>query len=143
MAIRHAEAVWEGNLKEGSGKFNVKSGAVRDAAYTYASRFEEGKGTNPEELVGAALAGCFSMFLASLLANNNYNPERVHTTATVTLERDETGPKITSIELECEAEVPDIQDEQFQQYARQAKNNCPISRALAGVKEITLNAQLA
>ncbi|MGW8318467.1 MAG: OsmC family protein [Candidatus Promineifilaceae bacterium] len=140
MAIRKAEAVWQGTLKEGAGTMSLGSGAY-EGAYTYASRFEEAPGSNPEELVGAALAGCFSMFLAAQLTNAGYPPIRIHTSATVHLGRDDSGPKITKIELDTEAQVGEIDAEEFLHVAQVSKNGCPVSRALAGT-DIELQAKL-
>ena len=139
MAIRSAEAVWKGSLKEGTGSMKMASGAY-EGAYSFSSRFEEGDGTNPEELVGAAHAGCYSMFLSALLSAD-YKPERIETTATVTLERDDVGPKITSIALSTEAKVPGVSEEKFQELVQSAKEKCPISRLYAGT-EISVNAKL-
>ena len=141
MAIQKAEATWNGTLREGGGKLKVGSG-VFEVPYTFKNRFEGEPGANPEELVGAAHAGCFSMFLSSLLTGAGFPPTRIHTTATVHLGRDETGPVITKIELNTEAEVPEVGAETFQELAAKAKANCPISRALGAVGEITLNATL-
>lgn len=138
MPVRKSEAVWQGTLKEGSGRMRLASG-LYEGPYTFSSRFEEGAGTNPEELVGAAHAGCFSMFLASLLGDAGYPAESVHTTASVHLGA---GPTITRIELECRATVPGVDDAQFQELAAQAKAGCPVSKALAAVPEITLDAKL-
>jgi lipoyl-dependent peroxiredoxin len=138
MAVRTSEATWKGTLREGSGTMKLASGAY-EGDYTYASRFEEGKGTNPEELIGAAHAGCFSMFLSGLLTKAEFPPTSVHTTATVHLGA---GPTITKIELVTEAEVPGIDDNQFAELANQAKAGCPVSKALAAVEEITLDAKL-
>lgn len=138
MPVRKSEATWKGTLKEGNGTMKLASGRY-EGPYTYASRFEEASGTNPEELVGAAHAGCFSMFLASLLANNGYTPTRVHTVAAVHLGA---GPTITKIELDCQAEVPGVDAAKFAELAAQAKANCPVSKALAAVPEVTLNATL-
>ena len=137
MAIRTSSAEWKGSLKEGSGTMKLASGAF-EGPYTYSSRFEEGPGTNPEELVGAAHAGCFSMFLASLLSNAGFVPARINTTATVHLRA---GPTIALIELKTEAEVPNIGEAAFLEHAEAAKKNCPVSKALAAV-ETTLNAKL-
>jgi osmotically inducible protein OsmC len=137
MAIRSSSAEWKGTLKEGSGTMRVGSGAY-DGPYTYASRFESGPGTNPEELVGAAHAGCFSMFLAALLTNAGYKPTRVATTATVHLGA---GPTITLIELTTQAEVPGVSETEFQEHAEAAMKGCPVSKALAG-PEIKLHAEL-
>jgi osmotically inducible protein OsmC len=111
-----------------------------EGPYTFSSRFEEGAGTNPEELVGAAHAGCFSMFLAALLTDKGYAPERVRTTAAVHLGA---GPTITKIVLFCEATVPGVAESEFQGLAAQAKAECPVSKALAAVPEIVLNAELS
>jgi len=137
MAIRSSSAEWKGTLKEGAGTMRVGSGAY-EGPYTHASRFESGPGTNPEELIGAALAGCFSMFLASLLTNAGYPPVRVATTARVHLGA---GPTITLIELTTQAEVPGISEADFQEHAEAAKMRCPVSKALAG-PEIKLQAEL-
>jgi lipoyl-dependent peroxiredoxin len=136
MAVRASSAEWKGTLKEGAGTMKVGSGAY-EGPYTYASRFETGPGTNPEELVGAAHAGCYSMFLAALLSNKGFVPI-VRTTATVHLEA---GPTITLIELHTEAEVPGIDEATFQELAEAAKKGCPVSKALTG-PEIKLNAKL-
>lgn len=138
MAVRHAEAVWQGTLREGSGTLKVDSGAL-DAPYNYVSRFEEGEYTNPEELIGAAHAGCYAMFLSAVLTRNNHPPTSIQTRATVHLEG---GPTITKIELDVEGDVPGVSAEDFQQYAEEAKANCPVSKALSGGPEIVLNAKL-
>jgi len=140
MATRTAEAEWKGNLREGRGTMKLGSSAF-EGAYTFASRFEEGKGTNPEELVGAAHAGCFSMALAAGLAAAGYGPERIHTRAKVTIEKVGEGFAITKSELYTEAEVPGIDNAAFQQQAAAAKEGCPVSKALAGT-QITLDAKL-
>jgi lipoyl-dependent peroxiredoxin len=137
MAIRNAEAIWTGTLKEGKGTFKLGSG-VFESDYTWAARFEDAPGTNPEELIGAAHAACYSMFLSALLTKAGYTPTRIHTTAKVHLEA---GPTITLIELETHAEVPGLDEKTFQEQAQAAKKNCPVSKALASV-EIRLNAQL-
>ena len=138
MATQKATARWDGTLKEGSGV--MKYGDV-EGPFTYASRFEDGKGTNPEELVGAAHSGCFSMYLSAILGADDYKPKSLRTTASVHL-GDEDGPKITRIDLDCEAEVPGIDEDAFAEYARKAKQGCPISRLFAGT-EIRLSAKLA
>jgi osmotically inducible protein OsmC len=140
MATRNASAVWKGTLKEGSGTMKLGSGAF-EGAYSFASRFESGTGTNPEELIGAAEAGCFSMALSSNLAKAGHPPKQIRTQAAVSLEMIGGGPKITSIQLDCEAEVPGIDDKSFQEQAELTKKNCPVSVALAGT-EIKLNARL-
>ena len=140
MATRKASAVWNGTLKEGGGTMKLGSGAF-EGAYSFSSRFENGSGTNPEELIGAAEAGCFSMALSSNLSKAGHPPRRISTTAAVNLEMIGGGPKITSIQLECEAEVAGIDDKMFQEQADLTKRNCPVSVALAGT-EIKLNARL-
>ena len=137
MAVRSSSAEWKGTLKEGAGTMKVGSGAY-EGPYTYASRFESGPGTNPEELIGAAHAGCFSMFLSALLSGKNFPPTSVRTTATVHLEA---GPTIALIELDTVAQVPGIDDATFQELAAEAKAKCPVSKALAG-PEIKLRAKL-
>ena len=137
MAVRTSSAEWKGTLKEGSGTMKVGSGAY-DGPYTYASRFETGPGTNPEELIGAAHAGCYSMFLSALLTKAGFTPTRIVTTATVHLTD---GPTISLIELNTEAEVPDLSDADLQTHAEAAKKGCPVSKALAG-SEIKLTAKL-
>lgn len=138
MAVRNSSAEWKGTLKEGSGTMKVGSGAY-DGPYTYASRFESGEGTNPEELIGAAHAGCYSMFLSALLTKAGFTPTRIVTTATVHLTD---GPTISLIELNTEAEVPGLSDADLQTHAEAAKKGCPVSKALAAVPEIKLNAKL-
>lgn len=137
MPVRSSEAAWSGNLRDGSGTMTIGDG-VYEGAYSFASRFQEGEGTNPEELIGAAHAGCFSMALANGLAEDGYEPERVHTVANVHLEDGE----VTRIDLDVEATVPGIDDDAFQAAAKGAKENCPISKALAAIPEITLSAKL-
>ena len=141
MPDRTGKAVWEGTLREGKGTVALGSGAF-EGAYSFASRFEEGTGTNPEELIGAAHAGCFSMALAGALARAGFNPNRIDTTANVRLSQGPEGPRISRILLETRATVPGIDDAAFQQQAEQAKQNCPVSKALTGV-EIELKAELA
>jgi osmotically inducible protein OsmC len=137
MGTHYAKAKWEGTLKEGNGKFNFTG---YDGPFNFKSRFEDGKETSPEELVGAANAGCFSMFLSALISKKDITPTSIETKATVELGQDD-GPKITSILLECEAVVPGISEEDFQALAAEAKAKCPISRLLTGT-EITLKAKL-
>ena len=140
MTVRHAEAVWEGTLRDGNGTMRVGAGGF-EGAYSFASRFEEGTGTNPEELIGSALAGCFSMALSGDLGRAGYSAERIETKARVTLERVNDQPTITKIHLETEAQVPDIDEQTFSETADGAKKGCPVSRALQAV-EITLDARL-
>jgi lipoyl-dependent peroxiredoxin len=138
MPLRKSTAEWRGSLKEGAGAMKLASG-LYEGPYTYSSRFEEGAGTNPEELIGAAHAGCFSMFLAALLGEKGYVPDRITTSASVHLG---SGPRIKKIDLDTEAVVPGITEDEFQLLAAQAKEGCPVSQALAAVPEITLNARL-
>jgi osmotically inducible protein OsmC len=131
MAVSKAEAIWEGTLKEGSGTMKVGSGFVQ-GPYTFASRFEgDAKGTNPEELIGAAHAGCFSMFLSAQLTRAGFAPKSIHTTATVHLTD---GPTISLIELVCEAEVPGVDQNTFDEKVAVSKAGCPVSKALASVE---------
>lgn len=140
MPVRKATARWEGDLKQGNGSMKFGSGAF-DGAYSFASRFEEGDGTNPEELIGAAHAGCFSMAFSLTLGKAGFAPESIETRADVHLEKQEGGFGITKIVLNTEGRVPDIEDGEFQKHAADASRNCPVSRALAGV-DIELNAKL-
>src|SRR3972149_4233326 len=133
MPIRIADAIWEGNLKDGKGRMKFGSGAF-DGAYSFSSRFEEGAGANPEELIGAALAGCFSMALAHGLAQSGYTPNQIHTTARVKIEKLEDGFKITSITLDTEAQVPGIGEQAFMEKAEITKKTCPVSKALTGTE---------
>lgn len=137
MAIRTSSAEWKGTLKEGSGTMKLGSGAWQ-GAYSHASRFESGSGTNPEELVGAAHAGCYSMFLAALLTKAGFPPKSIRTTATVHLSE---GPVINLIELKTEATVPNVTEAAFREHAEAAKKACPVSKALTG-PEVTLDAKL-
>src|SRR4030095_15262650 len=137
MSIRNASAVWNGTLKEGSGTMRLGSGAF-EGSFTFASRFEEGPGTNPEELVGAAQAGCFSMFLAAQLTEAGYPPKQIRTNAKVHLGD---GPRINLNELDTEAEDPHVDDKTFQQKVDNSKKNCPISLALTG-PELQVSARL-
>jgi lipoyl-dependent peroxiredoxin len=138
MAVRISSAEWKGTLKDGAGTMKLASGAY-EGAYTFASRFESGKGTNPEELIGAAHAGCFSMFLSALLTKAGFTPTRIATTATVHLGD---GPTINLIELETRAEVPGLSEADLQTHAEAAKKGCPVSKALAGGPEIRMRAVL-
>ncbi len=140
MTTRKAEAEWKGHLREGKGMMKVGSGAFQ-GAYSFPSRFENGTGTNPEELIGAAHAGCFSMALAAELGRSDYTPDRLHTTADVHLEKVGDGFRITRIKLATEGRVPRIDEKTFLEHAESAKRNCPVSQALTGV-EITLEAKL-
>jgi osmotically inducible protein OsmC len=140
MPKRTAEARWNGSLQEGDGTMRFGSGAY-EGAYSFQSRFEEGEGTNPEELIGAAHAGCFSMALAGELGRAGHEPESVETTATVHLDKAAEGFEITRIELETRARVPGVEGSEFDERARAAKEGCPVSKALAAV-EIGLRAEL-
>jgi osmotically inducible protein OsmC len=140
MPVRSAEAQWEGSLQEGSGTMRLGSGAF-EGRYSFTSRFEDGPGTNPEELIGAAHAGCFSMALSGALSRAGHVPTRVHTTARVHIERGDAGFSITRIDLQTEAEVPGLDEETFRREAEGAKAGCPVSKALTGT-EITLDAKL-
>ena len=137
MTVSTANAVWNGTLKEGSGTMKLGSEPAV-FPFTFASRFEDGKETNPEELIGAAQAGCFSMFLAALLGGDGYPPTSIATSATVHLEE---GPTITTIELETTAEVANIDEAAFLEYVQKAEKNCPVSKALTGV-ELRVSATL-
>jgi osmotically inducible protein OsmC len=140
MIVRHSEAEWNGNLQEGKGTIKLGSGAFQ-GPYGFRSRFENGPGTNPEELIAAAHAGCYSMALAAGLSRAGHPPTRVHTTAKVQLDKTGDGFTITRIDLETEAEVPGIDQAQFQEQAEAAKKGCPVSKALAG-PQIYLKATL-
>lgn len=145
MALkRRAMAVWNGTGLEGSGKLTSTSAVLTDTPYSFAARFqsEDGKaGTNPEELIAAAHAGCFSMALSFQLSNNGFTPTSLRTEAVITIEKGDTGFGFTGIHLELEAVIPGISDEKFQELAGAAKANCPVSKALTAVP-ITLSAKL-
>ena len=141
MATRNGSAEWRGDLRSGGGDLTVGDGVFK-GAYSFSSRFEEGEGTNPEELIAAAHAACFTMALSNILAQHGHAPEVVRTTAKVHLRQSDDGPAIQLIELETEGRVADIDQDHFAEHAEEAKQGCPVSRALAGVKEITLNARL-
>lgn len=138
---RTSDAEWKGSLKEGSGKMKLGSGAY-EGAFSFASRFESGTGTNPEELIAAAHAGCFSMALSVALGNAGITPERIHTTARVQLERDEKGFLISKIELSTEVRAPGLEAAKLNELAQKTKEGCPVSRALAAVPAMTVNAKL-
>jgi lipoyl-dependent peroxiredoxin len=140
MPIRTAEAEWHGSLIEGSGQVKLGSGAF-DGPYDWRSRSGDGPNTNPEELIGAAHAGCFSMAFSHQLAQAGHTASRIHTTARVHFEKVESGFVISRIELETEGQVPGIGADQFQQLAEAAKTGCPVSKALAAT-EISLKATL-
>ncbi len=132
MAVRNAEAFWQGSLKEGKGKLRLGSGAY-EGGYTWSSRFENGAGTNPEELIAAAHAGCYSMALSSNLGKAGFVPVDIHTTAQVKIELVDGKNRITHIRLETEAKVPEIDNDQFQVIAESVKQSCPVSVALSSV----------
>ena len=140
MPARSASAVWQGDLKSGKGTMRLGSGAF-EGQFSFASRFEEGTGTNPEELAGAAHAGCFSMAFANELSNAGFVPTRVATSAKVHLEKGEGGFAISRIDLDCEAQVPRIDNAKFQDIAAVAKKGCPISKLFTGA-QINLVAKL-
>ncbi len=140
MAIRSASAIWKGDLREGRGSVSTESGAV-DGPYTFKSRFEDGPETNPEELIGAAHAGCYSMALSNILAEAGHTPDSITTTAEVKLEMLDDGPTITSIALTTRGRVPGLDASAFLEHAEAAKVGCPVSRALGAV-DITLDAAL-
>jgi lipoyl-dependent peroxiredoxin len=142
MATRNGSAQWNGDLKEGSGKLTVGDD-VWTGDYSFASRFEDGEGTNPEELIAAAHAGCFTMALSLALGDAGHPPESINTTAKVQLRNVDGLPTIDKIDLETEASVPGVDDSAFQEAAEAAKAGCVVSRALAGVKTINLTAKLA
>lgn len=142
MATRNGSAEWRGDLKGGSGTVTVGAG-VFEGQYSFASRFEEGEGTNPEELLGAAHASCFAMALSLLLTEGGHPPDSVRARAKVQLRNVEGLPTIARIELEVEGSVPGIDEDAFRGFAEKAKAGCPVSRALAGVPEIELSARLA
>ena len=140
MPVRKSSAQWKGDLKSGSGTMKLGGGAW-EGQYSFGSRFEEGTGTNPEELIAAAHAGCFSMALSNILAGAGHEPTSVSTTAAVNLEMGDDGPSIKSIELNCEAEVPGIEAAEFHQHAEAAKSGCPVSKVLEAA-DISLKATL-
>ncbi|HLU11529.1 MAG TPA: OsmC family peroxiredoxin [Oceanobacillus sp.] len=140
MPARTAEATWSGSLQEGNGNIKLGSGAY-DGPFSFASRFESGSGTNPEEMIGAALAGCFTMQLSANLSRAGFNVERSHTNATVHLERGESGFSISKIELVNETSAPGVDEATFKEHVVKAEG-CIIARALAGVGEITVDAKL-
>lgn len=140
MPVRSSQATWNGNLQSGKGSMSVGAGRW-EGAYTFASRFESGPETNPEELIAAAHAGCFSMAFANILSKAGHEPKSVSTTAKVNLEKTEGGFSITRIDLDTRVDAPGLDEATFQQHANQAKEGCPVSRALKAV-DITLNAKL-
>jgi osmotically inducible protein OsmC len=141
MPKRKAEARWDGSLESGKGTMRMASGAY-EGPYSFQSRFEEGDGTNPEELIAAAHAGCFSMAFSAELGRAGHEVESVETNATVHLDKIEDGFEIARVELDSRARVPGIDEEEFQQIAEGAKKGCPVSKALRGVGSIELKAAL-
>ena len=141
MATRNASAQWQGNLKEGDGRMAVGSGAF-EGPFTFESRFEEGGGTNPEELIGAAEAGCFTMQLAATLSEAGHTVESVHTDAKVHIRNIDGNPTISQIDLVTRGRVPGLDDATFKQTAEETREICIISRALTGVADITVDAEL-
>ena len=137
---RSASAVWSGGLKDGGGSISTQSGALKDHPYGFGSRFENGKGTNPEELIGAAHSGCFTMALSLILEKAGFKAERMETKAVVTLEQQGEGFAIPAIALTLRAKIPNIDNAKFQELAATAKANCPVSKLFKA--EITLDAQL-
>ena len=140
MPVRNANATWNGSLKEGQGNVKLGSGAF-EGKYSFTSRFESGAGTNPEELLGAAHAACYSMALSAGLGKVGFNPQTVHTTAEVSIEKVGEGFKITRIRLRSEAKVPGIDARKFKEIADQTKSGCPVSQALSATP-IELEAKL-
>ena len=140
MITRKSEAEWKGDLMSGTGSVKLGSGAF-SGPYGFRSRFESGPGTNPEELIAAAHAGCFSMALSAEMSSQGHAPTRIHTSASVILDKVAEGFAITHINLETEAEVPGLSAAEFQKFAESAKKNCPVSKALAGT-EVALKAKL-
>jgi len=138
---RKASAVWQGGLKDGRGTVSTESGALSQLAYSFRTRFENEKGTNPEELIGAAHAGCFSMALSAQLGEAGMTPSRIETTATVTLEKETEGFAVTTIHLDVSATLPGADEAKFQAAANKAKEGCPISKLFKA--KITMQARLA
>lgn len=141
MPVRNATATWEGSLQAGSGTMATGSGAYT-GRFSFGTRFGEEKGTNPEELIAAAYAGCYSMALSAQLGRAGYEPERIQTVARVRIQQTESGIVIDRIELETEAKVPGIDETTFKEIAERTKLGCPVGNALSAVKEITLTARL-
>ena len=139
---RTASAVWRGGLKDGKGTISTQSGILKDTQYSFSTRFENGIGTNPEELIAAAHAGCFTMALSAQLGNANLTPESLETTADVKFEKTDDGFTVTAIHLTTRAKVPGANAASFETAANNAKNGCPISRLFKGNTQITLDAKL-
>ncbi len=141
MTARNGSAEWHGSVESGSGTVTVGDG-VFEGAYSFASRFAEGEGTNPEQLIAAAHAACFTMALSSVLGAAGHAPESLRTNARVQLRNIDGAPTLARIDLDTEGRVPGVDEQQFQRHAEEAKANCPVSRALAGIPEIVLSAKL-
>jgi osmotically inducible protein OsmC len=141
MMDRSATAVWHGSLRDGKGTISTESKTLENAQYSFKARFENGAGTNPEELIAAAHAGCFTMALSSELTSAELAPESLETTAVVTMEKTDDGPTVTKIHLMTKAKVPNADKDRFEELAKKAKENCPISRLLKAA-DISLDAQL-
>ncbi len=137
---RKGSAVWKGGLKDGKGTVSTASGVLKDTQYSFATRLENGAGTNPEELIAAAHAGCFSMALSAQLGNAGMTPEAIETTASVSLEKQESGFAITAVHLDVTARIPGGDRAKFEQAAKNAKEGCPVSRVLNA--KITMDAKL-
>jgi lipoyl-dependent peroxiredoxin len=142
MATRNGSAEWQGDLRGGNGTLEVGDGTF-SGSYSAKSRFEDGEGTNPEELIAAAHAACFAMALSNILSQDGHMPDSVRATAALQLQSPESGPPIRRIDLRVEGRVPGIDAATFETYAQRAKVECPVSVALAGVPEIEVEAQLA
>ena len=140
MTVKKASAVWKGGIKDGSGTISTETGVLKDAPYGFKSRFENGEGTNPEELIGAAHAGCFSMALSLMLGNEGLTAEKIETQAEITLEKVGEGFEITASHLNVVAKIPGTDQAKFEQIANKAKEGCPVSKLLKA--KITMNARL-
>jgi osmotically inducible protein OsmC len=141
MPVRKGSAEWRGDLKKGSGDISTESGVLNRVPYSFASRFEQGRETNPEELIGAAHAACYSMALSNMLSGAGFTVRSVKAEDKVHIEKVESGFSITRIEIRCDAEIPGIDEAVFRDFAEKAKRECPVSKALAGT-ELTLSASL-
>ena len=141
MSIRNAETTWEGDLKAGKGDMKVSSGAF-NVPFSFGTRFADEPGTNPEELIGAAQAGCFSMFLSAVLSDEGFPPDHIHTEAAVHFGKDDTGPLIEKIILTSKVVASGVSEEKFEELVAISKKNCPISRALAAIPELSVDATL-
>jgi lipoyl-dependent peroxiredoxin len=140
---RSAQAVWQGDLKTGKGQISTTSGVLNTDSYGFSTRFEDAPGTNPEELIAAALAACFSMAFSGVLGRNGFSPERLSASAVLSMEKQDIGFTVTKARLEVEGQVPGIDEEKFKQFAAEAEKSCPISRLLRpGLETIELDARL-